>query len=94
MTELIFITGGSIRKVFIDKKVITFLTAELNYAPMTIDLNKLDSPEMQEKIKNMKMKEEDVKLIKELASLNDEKEIIKDIKKDFQSKGWRLVKQK
>lgn len=92
MIELVFVTGGHIRKVYIKDRVITFLVAELDFVPFMIDLNKVNSPEIQQKLDKFKNPEETKSILKELSELHSEDEIIRDIKNDFQSKGWRLVK--
>lgn len=92
MILLTFITGAGIRKVNIDDKKIIFLASELSFKPLEIDLNKLDSEQMQNTIKKAKMSGEEVKNLKELSKLSNEEEIAKDIIKDFKKTGWRLVK--
>ena len=87
--ELVFTMGGGLRKVFVKGRVISFLTAETNYMPLEIDLDKLESPQMQKRLKQMKA---DKKLMDELRDLKTEEEIAKDITKDFQKTGWRLSK--
>ena len=81
-----FMVGGSMRKIVVKGKKLSFLTPELNFVPLIIDLDKLD--EQKERIKKMKM---DEKYIKKLASLTTEKEMANDIIKDFKQSGWRLV---
>lgn len=83
-----FMVGGAIRKVVVKGRKVSFLTPELNFVPLVIDLDKLD--EQKERIKKMKMDEE---YIKKLASLTTEKEMADDIIKDFKQSGWRLVYQ-
>lgn len=86
MIELSFIAGGNIRKVVIDKRKISLLTAETGWIPISMDLDRID-----EKIEK-KMGKEGAKLLKEISSLNSEEEMARDITKDFQRTGWRLVK--
>jgi len=86
--ELVFIRGGGLRKIFINKKVINFLTAELNFQPLEIDLNKIN----EEELKKKKLSDEDIKTIKALSKLGSEEEIARDITKDFQRTGWRKLK--
>jgi len=81
-----FMVGGAMRKVVVKGRKISFLTPELNFVPLIIDLDKLD--EQKERIEKMKM---DKKYIKKLASLTTEKKIANDIAKDFKQSGWRLV---
>ncbi|KKM68574.1 hypothetical protein LCGC14_1459490 [marine sediment metagenome] len=83
-----FMVGGAMRKVVVKGRKISFLTPELNFVPLIIDLDKLD--EQKERIEKMKM---DKKYIKKLASLTTEKKIANDIAKDFKQSGWRLVYQ-
>ena len=83
-----FMVGGAMRKVVIKKRKISFLTAELNFTPLVIDLNKLDK--QKDKIKKMNL---DENYIKELSLLKSEKQIADDIIKDFKQSGWRLVYQ-
>lgn len=92
MIELTFITGGAIRKVVIQDRNISLLSAELGFMPFTIDLDKIDDENNKKKIKEMKLSEEEEEEMKELAKLGTEEEIAKDITKDFQAKGWRMVK--
>ena len=86
MITLNFMVGGAMRKVVIKGRKVSFLTAELNFVPMSIDLDKLDQEK--EKIKKMKIDEEQ---IKELALLKTERQIADDITKDWKKTGWRLV---
>lgn len=89
MIKLTFITGGAIRRVFIDNRKVSLMTAELNNVPLQIDLDKLDDKETKKKLEKVKMDDE---LMKELSLLNTEEEIAEDVKKDFQGSGWRLFK--
>jgi hypothetical protein len=86
MKKLVFIRGGGLRRVFINKRVITILAGEMGFAPFTVDLDKLD--EEKDKIKKMKL---DEKTLNELAKLETETEIAWDIKKDFYNQGWRSL---
>ena len=87
--ELTFSIGGALRKVFINGRIISLMTAETGYAPMTIDLDKLNDKDNKKKLKEMGT---DDKFLKQLSKLKTEKEIANDIKKDFQADGWRLIK--
>lgn len=87
--ELVFAVGSAIRRVFIKEREITFLTAEVGNMPLIVNLDKLEEPETQKKIKKAKMNKQD---LKELALLQTEEEIAKDITRDFQKSGWRLFK--
>ena len=88
MISMNFMVGGAMRKVVIKKRNISFLTAELNFVPLVIDLDKLD--EEKDKIEKMKM---DKDYLKELALLTTERKIANDIIKDFKKTGWRVVHQ-
>ncbi len=83
-----FMVGGAMRKVSVNKRKVSFLTPELNFVPLVIDLDKLD--EQKERIEKMNMDEEQ---IEKLAALKTEKQIANDIINDFKQSGWRLVYQ-
>ncbi len=87
MIRLTFAIGGNIRKVYIDKRVISMLTAETGFVPIKMDLDKLDMG----KIKS-KMGDEGIQLLNELSSLETEEEMARDVIKDFQLTGWRCVR--
>jgi len=87
--ELVFVAGGKLRRIFINNREISFLTSETGFHPIVINLDKLNK--LDENIKS-KMGEEQIKLIEEIPNLHSEEEIAKDIIKDFQSTGWRLIK--
>lgn len=87
MIELVFFRGNGLRRVFIDGRKISFLTAELGFTPLTIDLDKLDQEK--DKIDKMKL---DAKTLEELSNLKTEKNLIRDVVKDFEKSGWRLRK--
>ena len=87
MIKLTFVIGGNIRRVYIDKRVISLMTAETGFIPIQIDLDKID-----EKNAKKKVGEDWLKLLKEIAKLKTEEDMVKDIKKDFQKTGWRLIK--
>ncbi len=87
MKKLSFTRGAALRRVFINKRVISFLTAELNNVPLKIDLDKLE--EEKDKIKKMKI---DKETLKELSKLKTEKEIALDIINDFEKLGWRIIR--
>jgi len=87
MIKLAFVIGGALRKVVVDKRKITMMSQEVGYTPILMDLNKLN----EKKIKKQ-MGKEGLKFIKEISRLNTEEEMAKDIIKDFQKTGWRLVK--
>jgi len=85
MKELSFTRGAALRRVFIDGRKISFLTAELNNVPLMIDLDKLDQEK--EKIEQMGIDKKD---LEELSKLKTEKDLVQDITKDFEKSGWRL----
>lgn len=86
MKRLNFTRGAALRRVFINGRVISFLTAELGNTPLTIDLDKLDK--QRSKIKKMDL---DQKEMKQLSKFITEEDIAKDIVKDFEKSGWRLM---
>ena len=96
MIELAFVMGGNIRKVYIKKDEVIFLTPEFKYQPFPIRLDGSDKSieESLDMMKNLTDKErKDMgESLKRLSKLKDEEEIAKDIKKDFQRSGWRLFK--
>ena len=81
-----FMVGGAMRKVVVKGRKVSFLTPELNFVPLIIDLDKMD--EQKERIEKMKM---DKEYIKKLSLLTTEKKIANDIINDFKQSGWRLV---
>ena len=87
MKELVFIRGGGFRKVIIKGRDIAFILPELNNVPLVINLDKLD--EHKKDIKKMKF---DKKTLKELSELITEEDLARDLKKDLQRTGWRLIK--
>jgi len=89
MIKLTFVIGGALRKVYINSRKMTFISAELNFEPIIIDLDKLD--EIEDKIKKLNLGQEDIDQIKELSLLNNEESMARDITKDFQRSGWRLT---
>ena len=84
MIKLCLVGGSTIRKIFIDKRKITMLTPETGNKPITMDLDKINESDFKDK-----MTEEQFELMKEIAKLNTEQDNAVDIKKDFQSDGWR-----
>ncbi len=87
MKQISFTRGAALRRVFINGRVISFLTGELNNVPLKIDLDKLD--EYKDKIKKMKL---DMELLKDLAKLKTEKELSLDVINDFEKSGWRVIR--
>ncbi len=87
MKQISFTRGAGLRKVFINKRVISFLTAELNFQPLKIDLDKLD--EEKEKIGKMGI---DKETLEELSKLQTEEEIALDVINDFRKSGWRKIR--
>lgn len=94
MIELSFVTGGALRKVVVNGRKLSLITAELGFNPLTIDLDKLGTEQNKEKLDRLKLSDEDRKTIKEISKLGSEEDIAQDIIKDFQKTGWRLVKKK
>lgn len=92
MIQLVFMRGGEIRKVFIDKRVVTFYSAELKYVPLIINLDKMK--EIEDKREKYNLSVEDLKLLYELKELNDEEAMFKDLVKDFKQTGWKMVLKK
>ncbi len=88
MKILTFSMGAAMRKVIINKKRISFLGAELNFVPLVIELDNLKN------IDTKKLSKEDLKTIKKLAKLGNEKQIAEDIIKDFREGGWNLIGKK
>ena len=92
MIKLSFVCGSSLRKVVIDKRVISMMAKETGFIPITMDLDKMDSSSQKKKI-TKKLGKDSLKIMKEISLLNTEEEMAKDITKDFQSTGWRKIKQ-
>ena len=92
MIRLTFAIGGNIRRVYIDKRVISMLTAETGWVPVKMDLDKLESSNSLQKKIQSKLGEDDLKLLKEIALLETEEDMAKDIINDFQSTGWRCIR--
>lgn len=90
MIKLSFVCGSALRKVKIDKRTISMATKETGFVPMVMDLDKLDSNNQKKKIRK-KLGKDGLKVMKEIALLNTEEEMAKDITKDFQSTGWRKI---
>lgn len=87
MIQVSFTRGAALRRVFVNRRIISFLTGELNNVPLKIDLDKLD--EEKEKIEKMGI---DLDELKEIAKLQTEKEIALDITYDFEKSGWRKIR--
>ncbi|HEC39522.1 hypothetical protein LCGC14_0538250 [marine sediment metagenome] len=87
MIQISFTRGSALRRIFINGRVISFLTAELNNVPLKIDLDKLDHE--REKIDKLGIDEE---LLREFSQLQTEKEIALDITYDFEKSGWRRIR--
>ncbi len=84
MKQISFTRGAALRRVFINGRVISFLTAELNNVPLKIDLDKLE--ESKDKLDKMEV---DKEFLKELANLKTEEDIALDIQYDFEKSGWK-----
>jgi len=84
--ELVFGAGGGLRTVFIKDNIVTLISAETNYVPVQMDINKM---RQNEKLKNDPRMQN---LMMEVNELKTEEDMAKDIIKDFQEQGWRLIK--
>lgn len=87
MIRLAFGIGGALRQVTINKRIISLMTKETGYVPIQMDLDK-----MNEKSIKKQMGKDGLKFMKEISHLKNEEDMAKDIIKDFQETGWRLVK--
>jgi len=87
MIRLSFVTGGSLRKVVVNRREITMISQEVGFTPVIMDLDKLKEKKIMKQ-----MGEEGLKFMREISKLNTEEEMVKDIIIDFQKTGWRLVK--
>lgn len=92
MIKLSFVCGSALRKIVINGRVISMMAKETGFTPITMDLDKLDSNSQKKKI-TKKLGKDGLKVMKEIALLNTEEEMAKDITKDFQSTGWRKIQQ-
>lgn len=90
MIRLSFVCGSSLRKVVIDKRKISMMTKETGFVPVVMDLNKMNTNAQKKKIIK-KLGKKGLKIMKEIALLNTEEEMSKDIIKDFQRTGWRRI---
>lgn len=88
--KLSFVRGGALRKVLIKDRKISIMTGELGFEPFTIDLDKIEELENNKAYEHLT--DEDKEMIREIAKLGSNKDITKDIIKDFQKTGWRLFK--
>lgn len=87
MIRLQFIIGSATRQVIISKRKVSLLTAENNFVPLILDLDKIK--EQKEQIKRSGL---DQRELKKIARLKTEKAIAEDIIKDFKQSGWRLTR--
>ena len=90
--ELSFVTGSGIRRVFINGRKVSIVSAELGFQPLEFDLDMLEDAKTKDIMKKQKFTKQDLETLKDLAKLGSEDAIAKDITKDFQAKGWRLIK--
>lgn len=88
--ELVFAMGGNLRRVFINGRKISFMVAENSWTPIEFDLDKLEDPKTKGAMKRLKV---DKEIMRELALLKTEGDLRRDVIKDFQSNGWRLMKE-
>lgn len=87
MIQLVFMIGSSMRRVIINKRRVSMIAQETGWVPMIFDLDNLSSG-----IGFKKLNEEEKRLLEEIGKLKTEKDMAKDIIKDFNSTGWRLFK--
>lgn len=87
MIRLEFVIGSALRLVTITKRKVSLITAENNFVPLTLNLDKID--EEKDKIKSVGLNQKELKAI---AKLKNEKAIAEDIIKDFKQSGWRLIR--
>lgn len=87
MIKLSFVRGSSLRKAFINGRKISLMSQETGFAPISMDLDKINEKEIKKK-----MGSEGLKFIKEIALLRTEQDMAKDIIRDFQQTGWRCIK--
>ncbi len=90
MIKISFVCGSALRKIVINGRVISMMAKETGFTPIIMDLDKLDSNTQKKKI-TKKLGKDGLQVMKEIALLNTEEEMAKDITKDFQSTGWRKV---
>lgn len=87
MIKLFFVRGSTVRQVYIDSRKISFLSPEVGYKPIVMDLDKINEKDFRDKLST-----EELELMQEVANLKTEEEMALDLKKDFQRTGWRLFK--
>lgn len=92
MIRLSFVCGSALRKVVIDGRVISMMAKETGFTPIVMDLDKMDSKNQKKEL-TKKLGKDGLQIMKEIALLNTEKEMAKDIIKDFQRTGWRRISQ-
>ncbi len=90
--ELSFVMGSGIRRVFIDERKVTIVSAELGFHPLEFNLDELDKPKTKKAMRKQKLSAEEVRTLRALSKLGSEEAMAKDIIKDFQKQGWRCVK--
>lgn len=88
MINLAFVSGSSLRRVVINNRLVSMMSQETGFAPIKMDLDKIDEKQIKKK-----MGKEGLKFIRQLANLKTEEDLAKDITKDFQATGWRRIKQ-
>lgn len=85
-----FTRGSALRNIVVKNNKVTISAGEMGFVPFTIDLNKL------EELENDKawgsLEKEDQELIRRIAKLGTDKEIVDDIIKDWKKTGWRPMK--
>ena len=87
MIKLSFAIGGAFRRVVIKERKIAMLSQETGFVPISFDLDKLEDSGMWKELSK-----EQKELLEEIKKLETEEDMAKDITKDFQRTGWRLIK--
>ena len=86
MIRMKFMIGSAIREVVVNGRTFSLISPELNFVPITINLDRIE--EHEDTIKKMKF---DKELIRQMQELETEEEIAEDIYKDFKKMGWKKV---
>lgn len=87
MIKLSFAMGSSLRRAAIDGRIVSLASHETGFKPIKLDLDKLKKDK-----RFSKLNKEEKKLLEDCRKLNTEEEMAKDLIKDFQRSGWRLIK--
>jgi len=88
--ELTFVKKSSLRKIFIKDRVMTLITPELNYQPLSLSITQLKTA----LASGDKRIEDAIKEagVDDLDKYVDDETMAKEIIKDFQEHNWRCVK--